>query len=425
MMPKMNNMTSSELVTTEDQHPACQQKPAHCGCKLHHVYVAFLIIGNATFYYVIVKPNMIEPETKLEPHFGPSVAVMHHSLPSQLSAARSVINTSLPSLESQHVYSATERSQLVLISQKRSGSSFVGEIFNQNPNVFYMLEPLKSLTTLFKKDKNLFNKAVQDVLNATLHCDLHHIPVAGWFIERSSSSTCSNGREDAVAYKLTCKKSKNRYSDQQFLKVSSELCRGRKHVALKTIRVNDLAQLKTFLMLRTLNVKVLHLVRDPRGVMNSRHLVGEENGDFIRRKGIHGDETLDLCQHMKRNVAFAHQGPDWFKDNYMLVRYEDIAEQPYKITNEIYRFLGWEVSKEITNWLEANTNHNAGDAFSRTRDSKTTAQAWRTRMSYYDVSRIQSKCKDIMEKLGYIKFTSLKKLRDFSVSSTRPIVFES
>ncbi|XP_022107906.1 carbohydrate sulfotransferase 1-like [Acanthaster planci] len=312
---------------------------------------------------------MIETKTTFERHSSASAKPTNHSLIrphfSDVHRLRKILpvrNTSLPASESQEVHAVVkaQRSQLIIVSQKRSGSSFVGEIFNQHRDVFYVSEPLKSLTTLFKRDKGSFDTAAHDVLNATLQCDFQRIPVAGWVIERSSVNTCSHVQEDTVSLRLGCKEAKSRYCDQPYLKVSADKCRIRKHLAIKTIRVNDLGQLKSFFTTGKLNVTALHLVRDPRGVMNSRRLLGEANLDFLRRKGIHGDETLDLCQHMERNVAFAQHGPEWLQDNYILVRYEDMAEQPHKITAEIYRHLGWEMSEAITKWLEANTNHNAG-----------------------------------------------------------------
>ena len=41
---------------------------------------------------------------------------------------------------------AINHTQIIIVTTKRSGSSFVGELFNVNPNVFYVFEPLSMLT---------------------------------------------------------------------------------------------------------------------------------------------------------------------------------------------------------------------------------------------------------------------------------------
>ena len=44
-----------------------------------------------------------------------------------------------------------EVKQILLVTHMRSGSTFLGEMFNQNPEVFYWFEPLAALFDMFHK----------------------------------------------------------------------------------------------------------------------------------------------------------------------------------------------------------------------------------------------------------------------------------
>lgn len=39
---------------------------------------------------------------------------------------------------------AAEQTRVLLVTAHRSGSTFLGELFNRNPNAFYIFEPLAS-----------------------------------------------------------------------------------------------------------------------------------------------------------------------------------------------------------------------------------------------------------------------------------------
>ncbi len=54
------------------------------------------------------------------------------------------------------------------------------------------------------------------------------------------------------------------------LTLATESCRERRHVAIKTVRIPELSDLKALIKDSRLNLKVIQLVRDPRGILYSR-----------------------------------------------------------------------------------------------------------------------------------------------------------
>ena len=53
------------------------------------------------------------------------------------------------------VRSIASRSAILLVTYMRSGSTFLGEVFNQNPNVFYWFEPLAAVYDKLYPGKNI------------------------------------------------------------------------------------------------------------------------------------------------------------------------------------------------------------------------------------------------------------------------------
>ncbi|XP_003724178.2 carbohydrate sulfotransferase 1 [Strongylocentrotus purpuratus] len=305
--------------------------------------------------------------------------------------------------------------QVVIVTAKRSGSSFVGELFNANPHVFYLYEPLyipmKSvLDHTLKNDQ--FTRIAKDVWNHTLRCNFSdEYPSSRSWLNRGEKSFDSCKSNAAIkGSSVLCPVLL--IPEPKIGSVLNDLCNDRPYTVLKTIRVQNISELKTFIEDPGLNVKILHLVRDPRAVMNSRWSLKQPNKDLLRRKGPRADEVLDLCDHMQRNIAFDSSTPEWLKDRYIRVRFEDLAQDPIGETKRIYGKLGMQLHDNVISWIKKNTqgvNNIQGnkDPFSRTRDTKKVVDSWRSKLDSRKIKRIESSCWKTMDALSYT-LSSLK-----------------
>ena len=59
-----------------------------------------------------------------------------------------------------------ETKKIVLVTYFRGGSTFLGELFNQNRKVFYWFEPLAAHLTAYKKAKQSSDYLIEDGGNA-------------------------------------------------------------------------------------------------------------------------------------------------------------------------------------------------------------------------------------------------------------------
>ena len=72
--------------------------------------------------------------------------------------------------------STTKRVNVIIVSEPRSGSSFLGQIFNQHPNVFYLFEALRAVTVVTNEDLYLnlpsenYNRLALKLLFEILNC---------------------------------------------------------------------------------------------------------------------------------------------------------------------------------------------------------------------------------------------------------------
>ncbi|XP_033117638.1 carbohydrate sulfotransferase 1-like, partial [Anneissia japonica] len=286
----------------------------------------------------------------------------------------------------------------IIVTNKRSGSSFFGELFNQNPNAFYLFEPLQCFTLMALKNEipsNEFNSLSIKTLKYISTCDLYNIPYLNTWWEAFRIFFCWSSPWSSL-----CKDNKPReVSIETGLDTLVQMCNLSKLVAIKTIRLADIASLRELVEMYNINVKVLHLVRDPRAVMNSRWHLHSPNYDFLRKKVK--DETIDLCQHSVRNIKYVSSQPDWLRGRYKLVRFEDVASFPHECARQIYQFLGVEYPLVLDGWINENTNNDTANPFATKKDSSRIINKWRNEMDFEQVKKIQSKCSLAMTSLGY------------------------
>ena len=155
---------------------------------------------------------------------------------------------------------------------------------------------------------------------------------------------------------------------------------------------------------------ILYLVRDPRGVMASRTKIAQKHmkaNDFIT---LNRDKMLydahNICDKYKTNIKFLQSlncGNDL--PAFRLVRYEDVAYQPLAAAREIYSFLNLTLSENVIDWISKATTNDYRDqahyAYSTTRNSKSTAEAWRKYIPYELALDVDTECTEALQLLGY------------------------
>ncbi|KAL7871138.1 hypothetical protein SRHO_G00086350 [Serrasalmus rhombeus] len=357
--------------------------------------------------------------------------------------------------------SASARKHILLFAQTRSGSSFTGQLFNQHPEIFYVFEPLYHVQQTFTNSSSRLRRvldsrallgAYRDLLLNLYTCDLTFLEnyirpepqdhVTASFFRRSSSHAlcsppvCQEGGGEIQAGQpdeTWCPKKCRTLN----LTLASMACQARSHIAIKTVRIPQVGDLRTLSEDPRLDLRIVHLVRDPRAILASRMTAFADqfrawkiwNATDRQPRYVDLSQITRTCRDMEYSVETGLQRPAWLRRRYLLVRYEDLALNPEDKAKEIYRFLGLNIGSRVLTWISQNTNATAPSStewnykYSTSRDSKATAHNWRQRLGFDIVKTVQTLCNTTFALLGYKLVQSEAELRDLTNSLVEPRTF--
>ncbi|KAI4891576.1 hypothetical protein NFI96_004029 [Prochilodus magdalenae] len=246
----------------------------------------------------------------------------------------------------------TGHKHILLLAATRTGSSFVGEFFNQlGSNMFYLFEPLWHVERMLSQDMDIPNATVsslayRDVLLSLFLCDFsllerfispspqEHVTPALFRRESSialcEEQVCSPVVKD-VFERYRCK---TRRCGPLNLTLASGACLDKQYRTIKSVRVRQLETLRLLVEDPRLDIKVIQLVRDPRAILASRMVAFSNKYQTWKSWAVNGEVPIEdeevkrlqgNCNQIRMSAELGLSAPDWLENRYMLVRYEDIA----------------------------------------------------------------------------------------------------
>ena len=327
-----------------------------------------------------------------------------------------------------------KRVNIVILSLPRSGSSFLGDVFNHHPQVLYFFEPLHSLqlkfsgNSLFEFDfslasyRTLASKFLDDVMFCDFSDDHFTKNIPNNDRRRSLALTSSPFCVEDRGTSLFC----DTISSHELEKV----CKYNYNVvAMKilTPRIPTVQENKQLLASCSYNeaseCRLIHLVRDPRAVFYSLTSL-----NFFSRVWEPKREqewfVEKICRQLESDVTLGMATRNSLGARYKLIRFEDLARHPLSAVNELFKFVGLEMMESIKNWVYKSTHSNntgqprgVGEPFRTSRDSEQIVFKWRRELNSATVRMIEKYCGRVMNQLGY-KFTgtSLDKQLNLNIS---------
>ncbi|XP_060893133.1 carbohydrate sulfotransferase 6-like [Labrus mixtus] len=318
----------------------------------------------------------------------------------------------------------TAKVHVLLLSTYRSGSSFMGEVFNQHPSVFHFMEPAWHVwNSLQKHGAQVLRMAVRDFLRSIFQCDFSvmdaYLPnsqrVSDFYLWRRSRALCSPPvcsltPRNQMSNESQCSKVCGGHD----LQLVQEACGTYSHVVFKEVRIFELESLYPLFQDPSLDLRIIHLVRDPRAVLRSReHVSGNlatDSAIILEQRHIPAAEVQfqvmqEVCRSHVRIIERATlEPPPFLKGRYKMVRYEDIARNPLKEINAVYEFVGLKMTTELAKWIYSLTHGIQTDKLPfnvGSRNAYKISEAWREVLSHNRVKQIQELCQEAMSLLGY------------------------
>ncbi|CAK8684180.1 unnamed protein product [Clavelina lepadiformis] len=322
-------------------------------------------------------------------------------------------------------------SAVVIFTIKRSGSSFLGELFNQYPHIFYLFEPLSAFweypSQASRRKKALFDMAR---CNFTDISDMYR---------KANNETGNNDIDAKCGSENLCFAHRSRFlaRDTDLCDggkcrgpydplVLSEICRRSLFPAMKIIFEPFLKSFQHLMEDPHLNVKVIHLVRDPRAVIQSRKFLSALY--HPEKTYVIQDESRRICQRHLQNLKFANcvqtfcdSNATFWKEKYLRLRYEDVSLRPLDAAKAVYDFVGLNFEPGVKTWIKKNTENSPKNSnpFSTSRNSSEAMSRWRKHLKFEEMLEIQEECKEVMKILNYREILNPEQALDESFEAWR------
>uniref|UniRef100_A0A182Q212 Sulfotransferase domain-containing protein n=1 Tax=Anopheles farauti TaxID=69004 RepID=A0A182Q212_9DIPT len=287
-------------------------------------------------------------------------------------------------------------SRSLIITTWRSGSTFLGDILNALPGNYYHYEPLLDFDIVQIRGPPNDSVAIHN-LRHLLHCDYSEMENYLEFGRTHKYLFSHNTRlwQQCERFPQFC-------YEPRFL---GPFCRLFPRQSMKVVRLRA-ALVTPLLEDESLNVRVVLLIRDPRGSLQSRkHRVWCPGRPDC-------DDPSTVCSDMQLDYEAAVELSKRFPRRFRVVRYEDLSLNPYRMTKEILHFYGLPFHPEVKMFLDTHTKQDVGGVSSTYRDSKSAPFHWTKDLTFDQVKIIQDSCVAAMRSWGYRNATSEQELFD-------------
>jgi len=242
--------------------------------------------------------------------------------------------------------------KLVVVARDRTGYPVIQQFLNKKSGFFEHGEPVEDVSLV----GNLLNCILEPTLVENFSLQMKgpfgRSPYFQTDCLLDSRSICS----DPLSYELTCR----RY----------------KHQILRT-RSFDLDNMQQLMQLNS-DVKVILLVRDPRGSLKDKT----------------GPEMKSFCQKLHADLQLASRLESEFAGQFVSVRFESLARDPrIEMTNLLK---GLNIKQVNLNGIEESK-----DGWQLDKNSVSKINAWKQKLNMKQINKIEAQCLETLSRLEY------------------------
>ena len=334
-----------------------------------------------------------------------------------------------------NISNSKPRLNVIILTHMRSGSSFTGNMFNFHPDVFYLFEPLNELRMVTYGDRNLgewprldekdneayrtdFSNLLQDIFTCNFQRNTTLKFVFPRWLREMRSCMMAWKRKTTIFNKESI----------------TEICKSRKITVMKIMqtrlpRESGIRELQRVCSTEPTRFEclIIHLVRDPRAVLTSaiksqfflpkgpkRKLITLRNPTSEGQEIIKNNARI-MCSLVEENLnSVNEQWFNWFKDRYILVRYEDVPGDLLTAVHRMYNFTGLPMVDYVKNWTLGGKTP-CGDKrdeayFVISKNDVEKTDRWRSDLGTSLVAEFEEVCWPVMYIMGYISINGSERL---------------
>lgn len=274
----------------------------------------------------------------------------------------------------------------------RSGSTFLGDVLQQNWKTFYHFEPLHYMSDGLRVKANQTEEAIS-LLEDIFRCN-YSTQLAAKYLKWGSD------QKHAFLFKrnrflwVACRMQPKNCFRPDFNKYICE------RAPIQVMKVNRLHLRDVKKLVEDnpeLDIRVVNLVRDPRGTISSRKVLEWCNTTSC-------SDFRVLCSEMNDDYESFQKLASLKPDRFFQVRYEDLSRFPERVTKNMFSALGLPYSSSVSRFLRTNTKARAADRkdpYSTRRNSSTTPFEFRRKIPLAEIKKIQIGCKRVITNYRY------------------------
>lgn len=373
------------------------------------LYSGFLIISwlssGLTLFYFLPKSNVSSPLHALKKH---SSIQLHSS-------------TRLHSDPAFNLTLNPNKKLILLLTSFRAGSTFLGQLFDSNPTLQYLFEPFYdgAIRKLYRELRIVGARpdhSESDLRMLYLQQMLHNCTVYGTnFPEKYER--CGTPEENLLRFNST--KCSDKYYNRG--EMYREVCQHRPTTVLKVIRLKNVADLLKIQQIKSVNVKIIHLIRHPVPLMMSRRYGGRfymwNQGHVMESNYLHFPswrvkvalEMFDYCLDSIRTLDQVERD-GWLKERYLRVTHGEMSRNPHKTAEKVYEFVRETMTESIrehitniTGGLSEGFKKRKDDALEVFRNSTELADKWKELGmfgKYWNLYSVELQCRRVYELSG-------------------------
>ncbi|KAK7007467.1 hypothetical protein SK128_015239 [Halocaridina rubra] len=288
---------------------------------------------------------------------------------------------------------------LLVGSTARSGTSFIAELLSQQNDTLYLFEPTHFI-------KYMTGQKVQEQHGISHTLDMIHCRITDLFL------TWLKGRGSAMGHfrhpSLTQYAKLSNWKYYLSIPLLTHLCQSSHVRVIKVIRLR-MSWLRRLLDDPLLNVKIIHLARDPRASLYS-----------MSKNGLEKADPFYYCPRILEDLQYTPFLMKRYPGRVMTMGYEKFCINSRGEAQNIWRFLTGNDSADIpqawSRYLALHTIEQGAKTgtFSTFRNTLREYSEWRKEITEYNLLQIERCCQYSIRLLGLNLFGSIKNARDMS-----------
>ena len=176
-------------------------------------------------------------------------------------------------------------------------------------------------------------------------------------------------------------------------------CAQKNVTGMKTIRMS--MSMVEDILNKDPDIKVVYLIRDPRGIVSSR--ISARHESKLANKSWKKELEL-VCKKIRDDLVSLRNIKKKYPETLITLRYEDFSKDPVGVGKKLYEFINAPFPKEFQNWIMQNAKRKRdGGSFGTARiNSSLVSSKWKEKVKQSQMKVSESICYTELKHFNYI-----------------------